>query len=72
MRRRDWFRGSRNHGTECRATLEGLFKSIAILDEESLLSVRAYIDLNLVAAGIAPTREANEHTPLKARAVKRN
>ena len=34
------------------AFFEGLYKSIAILDEEALLSVCAYIDLNPVAAGI--------------------
>jgi hypothetical protein len=36
------------------AFFEGRFKSIAILDQESLLSVAAYIDLNPVAAGIVP------------------
>ena len=49
------------------AFFEGRFKSIAILDEESLLSVCAYIDLNPVAAGIAPTPEASLHTSVKAR-----
>ncbi|MCA9195535.1 MAG: hypothetical protein KDB03_27375, partial [Planctomycetales bacterium] len=43
------------------AFFEGRFKSIAILDEESLLSVCAYIDLNPVAAGIAKAPEASEH-----------
>ena len=39
---------------------EGRFKSIAMLDEEALLAVRAYIDLNPVAAGMArPRRPAN-------------
>ena len=46
---------------------EGRFKSIAVLDEEALLAVCAYIDLNPVAAGIAPTPEASEHTSVKAR-----
>ncbi|MEQ1831358.1 MAG: hypothetical protein ABL921_35760, partial [Pirellula sp.] len=49
------------------AFFEGRFKSIAILDEESLLSVCAYIDLNPVAAGIATTPEESEHTSVKAR-----
>ena len=49
------------------AFFEGRFKSIAILDEESLVSVCAYIDLNPVAAGIAATPEASEHTSIKAR-----
>ena len=57
-----------NKQDECTgAFFEGRFKSIAILDEESLLSVCAYIDLNPVAAGIAPTPEASEHTSVKAR-----
>ena len=34
------------------AFFEGRFKSIAILDQESLLSVAAYIDLNPVRAGL--------------------
>ena len=34
------------------AFFEGRFKSVAILDEESLLATCAYIDLNPVAAGI--------------------
>ena len=43
------------------AFFKGRFKSIAILDEESLFSVCAYIDLNPVAAGFAPTPEESEH-----------
>jgi hypothetical protein len=46
---------------------EGRFKSVAILDEESLLAVCAYIDLNPVAAGIAEIPEASEHTSIKER-----
>jgi hypothetical protein len=46
---------------------EGRFKSLAILDEESLLAVCAYIDLNPVAAGIAMVPEASEHTSIKER-----
>jgi len=49
------------------AFFEGRFKSIAILDEEALLSVCAYIDLNPVAAGIAETPETSDHTSVKAR-----
>ncbi len=49
------------------AFFEGRFKSIAILDEEALLSVCAYIDLNPVAAGIAKAPEQSEHTSVKAR-----
>jgi hypothetical protein len=46
---------------------EGRYKSIAILDEESLLATAAYIDLNPVAAGVASTPEETAHTSLRAR-----
>ena len=48
------------------AFFEGRYKSIAVLDEEALLAVCAYIDLNPVAAGIARTPEESEHTSVKA------
>ena len=57
-----------NKQDECTgAFFEGRFKSIAILDEESLLSVCAYIDLNPVAAGIATTPEESDYTSVQAR-----
>jgi REP element-mobilizing transposase RayT len=49
------------------AFFEGRFKSVAILDEESLLAVCAYIDLNPVAAGIVKAPEASPHTSIKSR-----
>jgi REP element-mobilizing transposase RayT len=49
------------------AFFEGRFKSIAILDEESLLATCAYIDLNPVAAGIVAVPEASPHTSIKTR-----
>jgi hypothetical protein len=49
------------------AFFEGRFKSIAILDEEALLTMCAYIDLNPVAAGIAAVPEESDHTSVKAR-----
>ena len=49
------------------AFFEGRFKSVAILDEESLLATCAYIDLNPVAAGIAEVPEASAHTSIKER-----
>ncbi len=49
------------------AFFEGRFKSVAILDEESLLAICAYIDLNPVAVGIEVTPEAGPHTSCKAR-----
>jgi REP element-mobilizing transposase RayT len=49
------------------AFFEGRFKSVAILDEESLLATCAYIDLNPVAAGIASVPEHSKHTSIKAR-----
>lgn len=49
------------------AFFEGRYKSIAVMDEESLLATAAYIDLNPVAAGIAPTPEESAHTSLRTR-----
>jgi REP element-mobilizing transposase RayT len=49
------------------AFFEGRFKSVAILDEESLLATCIYIDLNPVRAGIAHVPEASSHTSIKAR-----
>ena len=49
------------------AFFEGRFKSIAILDEESLLACSTYIDLNPVAAGIAQAPETSEYTSIKER-----
>jgi len=46
---------------------ESRFKSIAILDEESLLATCAYIDLNPLAAGIATVPEGSEHTSIHQR-----
>jgi hypothetical protein len=45
----------------------GRNKSIAILDQESLLSVAAYIDLSPVAAGIVALPEQSPHTSIKER-----
>jgi hypothetical protein len=57
-----------NREDETRAAFfEGRFKSVAILDEESLLATCAYIDLNPVAAGIAKVPEASNHTSIKER-----
>jgi putative transposase len=49
------------------AFFQSRYKSVAILDEEALLAVGVYIDLNPVAAGIAETPEASEYTSIKAR-----
>jgi hypothetical protein len=46
---------------------EGRFKSIGVRDPESVLATAAYIDLNPVAAGVAPTPEESVHTSLNAR-----
>jgi hypothetical protein len=40
---------------------------VAILDDEALLAIAAYIDLNPVAAGIAEVPDASEHTSIKVR-----
>jgi hypothetical protein len=49
------------------AFFEGRFKSVAILDEESLLATCTYIDLNPVAAGIVEVPEASPHTSITTR-----
>jgi hypothetical protein len=46
---------------------EGRFKSVAILDVESLLAVATYIDLNPLAAGIVEVPEASPHTSINIR-----
>jgi REP element-mobilizing transposase RayT len=57
-----------NKQDECKgAFFEGRYKSIAILDEEALLTVCAYIDLNPVAAGIVSLPEESPHTSIKER-----
>jgi REP element-mobilizing transposase RayT len=46
---------------------EGRYRSVAILDEEHLLATAAYIDLNPLAAGVAPTPEASQYTSFHTR-----
>ena len=46
---------------------EGRYKSIAILDTEALLATCAYVDLNPMAAGLAPVPEESDYTSIKAR-----
>jgi hypothetical protein len=49
------------------AFFEGRFRNIAILDKESSLATCTYIDLNPVAAGVAPVPEASRHTSVQQR-----
>jgi hypothetical protein len=57
-----------NQEDGCRGTFwESRYKSIAILDQESLLATCAYIDLNPLAAGIASTPETSRHTSVRQR-----
>lgn len=46
---------------------EGRFKSQALLDEQALLSVMAYVDLNPVRAGIADDLRESEYTSVRYR-----
>ena len=56
-----------NKEDNCRGVFwESRYKSVAILDEESLLTTCAYIDLNPVAAGVAETPETSQHTSFHA------
>jgi hypothetical protein len=43
------------------------YRSIGLLDDEALLACSAYVDLNVLAAGIAPTPESSEHTSIHQR-----
>ncbi len=57
-----------NQADNCRGTFwEARFKSIAILDDEALLTTLAYVDLNPLAAGVSSTPEGSPHTSVKAR-----
>ena len=57
-----------NREDNCKGTFfESRFKSIAILDEEALLTTLTYVDLNPLAAGLAKTREDSLYTSVRAR-----
>ena len=57
-----------NREDKCRgAFFQGRYKSVAILDEEALLAVGVYIDLNPVAAKVAEVPETSEYTSIKKR-----
>ncbi len=47
----------------------GRFRAIRLLDEESVLACTAYVDLNPIRAGIAPTLEQSAYTSVKRRVL---
>ncbi len=49
------------------AFLDARYKSIGIIDNESLIAVCAYVDLNVFAAGMSDTPENSPHTSLNER-----
>ena len=57
-----------NRQDKARGTFfEGRFKSVAVCDEEALLAISVYIDLNPVAAQVATTPETSDYTSIKQR-----
>ena len=46
---------------------EGRFKSVAVVDEEALLKICVYIDLNPVAAKVTKSPETSDYTSIKQR-----
>jgi hypothetical protein len=57
-----------NSEDDCRGAFwEARYQSIPVVDAAGLLATSAYIDLNPVAAGIAPTPESSTHTSLRTR-----
>ena len=49
------------------AFFEARFRSVAVLEEEALLAIAVYIDLNPVAARVAETPETSDFTSIKER-----
>ena len=59
-----------NKEDDCKGAFwEGRYKSVAILDEEALLAISTYIDLNPFAAGASALPETSKHTSLRQRVV---
>ena len=49
---------------------EGRFKSVALLDEQALITCMAYVDLNPIRAGLEDTPEMSDYTSIQERIQK--
>ena len=59
-----------NHEDDCKGRFwEGRFKSQALLDEKSLLTCMAYVDLNPVRTGVSDSLDSSDFTSIQERLI---
>ncbi|MCB1051501.1 MAG: transposase [Acidobacteria bacterium] len=64
----EWVARRANAEDECKGHFwEGRFKSVALLDDASILSCTAYVELNPIHAGMAKTPEESDFTSIQDR-----